>query len=190
MKKILLFALVVTVAANNVSAQTEKGNWLPGLGVASAGGLFNENNSSTSISINPSVGYFIKDNLAIGSSVGLGFGTSNGTYNLTYGLHPFIRPYFSKMEARTKFFAEATVGIWGYKNFGEYAGSDAADHDLVAAIKCGTAYFLSPDVSVETTIGVSAWGALSNPLSGVIMPNIGIGFRAYINRKVNCWPKN
>src|SRR5205085_11810757 len=70
-----------------VKGQTEQGTILPGGSIS-----FQTTEGSTIFTFNPSLGYFVKNNLAIGTSLTL---TSEANQTI-WGIGPFIRGYFGK----------------------------------------------------------------------------------------------
>src|ERR1044071_10470187 len=112
-----LFLLLTLAASLSVTAQTDKGNWMVGGNLGSVGGAFMTGNHSINgfgLSINPSAGYFVKNNLALGAGIQLTPWFSDRII-LGYGISPFVRKYFGK--GNTKTFAGLAVGYNGATTF-------------------------------------------------------------------------
>ncbi|MBB2150704.1 outer membrane beta-barrel protein [Pedobacter gandavensis] len=120
-KKIIMMAALcaVSIAA---SAQLEKGRLMVGGNVGYSRNS-NEGPSNAAISTNtfksnafaisPTAGYFINDNLAIGTNISYTNRKSNSTSYFRkeslYGVNPFIR-YYLNISSDFKFFAEFMMG--------------------------------------------------------------------------------
>ncbi|WP_437919623.1 outer membrane beta-barrel protein [Sphingobacterium sp. LRF_L2] len=117
MKKLFLTLTAVTALTLASQAQTEKGKFIVGGQV----GFETSKTKDTDIkqnafSINPTVGYFVSDNWAVGTGVGYNWGKNeNGiTTNKTnyFQVAPFVRNYIG--EGQFKFFSQLSVPMaWG-----------------------------------------------------------------------------
>lgn len=98
MKKIV-FTICLIVATNLMSfAQTEKGRWTAGVSVGNFEYRTSNNTRFFSTNLTPSAGYFVANNLLVGSGVPLGWSTtkSGSFYEATsssIGVSPFVRYY-------------------------------------------------------------------------------------------------
>lgn len=166
MKKLLLVGALALFASMN--AQMEKGSWVIG-GSTSLG--FNNvttkhssgNNSSTepsvsTITLTPSVGYFVQDKLAIGVDLGLmSMSQKDGDYKYTvstFSVLPTATYYF---KSATKLVPYLGVGV-GYASTKEtetYNGSsDSYTVDGFAwKAKGGLIYLINPNVGVDLGVG-------------------------------------
>lgn len=183
------FALVLALLSATVTAseaQTQKGGLMLGANLATIGSTIipHESGAST-FTINPSVGYFVKNNLVLGAHLTTGFGVGHsGGSTIQYGLQPFVRPYFSKTESRGKMFGEAMLGIAGYvvtgdsyrntRNFG------------TASLGAGFAYFITRNVSLESILRVSAQTSITG-IDMAYFPSANFGFQIYLNPKTDKW---
>ena len=140
MKNLMKFLLTITVCltlAQIVSAQTVgQGAWMVG---GSAGFLSQKvkdaDESSTWITFQPNLGYFIADDLAIGLSLNLtSFSPAGSDESSTdFGLGPFVRFYFVE-----NIFAQAGVNLGlGDAEFTEFQ------------VGVGYSWFLNDGVAIE-----------------------------------------
>ena len=107
MKHFLLFTLVIFPLSFSAFAQTAQGSKF-------IGGSFQittestAENSNTSFDISPKFGYFIQDQWAIGSGVGLSIRTHEET-TVFFSLSPFTRYYIPIVENQFFIFGEAAI---------------------------------------------------------------------------------
>ena len=129
MKKILLAVVILVGLSTVANSQTNKGIWLLG---GSAG--YQSFAGSNIFSISPNIGYFVKNNLAIGGlfSVVGGNGSSSSTLNA------YIKPYFGSSETN-KWFAIGGVGTRSIYNENKFS----------FAMGAGNATFLNKNVALE-----------------------------------------
>lgn len=121
-KKIIMMAALCAVGSA-ASAQLEKGRLMIGGNVGysrnsyegySNTSSFSSNNfKSNAFAISPTAGYFINDNLAIGTNLSYTNRKTNSTSYFRkeslYGVNPFIR-YYLNISPDFKFFAEFMMG--------------------------------------------------------------------------------
>lgn len=118
MKKVLLTLTAIaglTIAAN---AQTEQGKIMVGGQVGFQTSKVKDTDfKNNSFSINPTVGYFVSDNLAIGTGIGYNWSKNeedktNSTKFDAFQVSPFVRKYSANGPVR--FFAQLSVPMaWG-----------------------------------------------------------------------------
>ncbi|GAA4176787.1 MULTISPECIES: porin family protein [Sphingobacterium] len=118
MKKVLLTLAAIaglTIAAN---AQTEKGKIMVGGQVGFQTSKVKDTDfKNNSFSINPTVGYFVSDNWAVGTGVGYDWSKNetnkdNSTKTDAFQVSPFVRKYTA--EGPVRFFAQLSVPMaWG-----------------------------------------------------------------------------
>lgn len=113
MKRISIFAavtLLTLLGATNAVAQTEKGNFV--ISGSSSFSVVNssiekiDHSSTTTITLSPSFGYFVTNNVAIGLDVSL-ISISGST---SYGVRPTVSYYLNN---GNRFIPKASLGI-GY----------------------------------------------------------------------------
>ena len=199
MKKIFLvftaltFGLILFPAITN--AQFAKGDWMVegGLGSLNLSKTNNQNeqngniskseSNDFSISIFPRAGYFVSNNLVVGTTLGIGFGSSkyknfnngNGnksgesTSNLTsLEFVPFVRYYFPGKKATTRFYAQAGGGITldlsrkyeskSFNNTGDVTGTFKYNYpkkfnNVAAELLVGLNHFVSQNVAINAALG-------------------------------------
>ncbi len=143
MKKIIL-ALFLSGILASVNAQTEKGDWM-------VGGNFRLNTSenNTEISLTPTAGLFVIDNLAVGANVTISY-SKNGTRKLTdLGIGPFARYYFTTANVRPilqgsfSFITEKT-------KIGNTSNTNNGANFFLGG---GAAIFISEQVSIDGLMG-------------------------------------
>lgn len=174
MKRILTSTLLLTTLGFGSYAQLQKGTIMVGGQLANVGfGLGSASN--VSVQISPKVGYFIQNNLAIGAEVPLGFNAVKGNDIIfNYGIRAFGRYYFAPKEFnidnvlnKGRFFAEAAVGV---------AGQTDVEVGFNLRFGAGYAYFLSPNVALETSAMYQGTYGTGN-VSGL---SLNLGFQIHL----------
>jgi hypothetical protein len=179
MKHILLSALLV--ASLPALAQTEKGKIMVGVSLADISAGIVKGGSAVdyvSLTINPRVGYFVADNLVIGTALNLGLGKSHDFTVLNYGLHPFGRYYFGSK--KTRLFAEAGAGFFVQ----DVISSPAIDHTssmFTFAVGPGLAHFLNDNVAIETSLMFRGISNTEEMNRTYYQPSLSFGFQIYLN---------
>jgi len=118
MKKVLLTLTAIAGLTIAAQAQTEQGKIMVGgqLGFETSK-VKDTDHKNNSFSINPTVGYFVSDNLAIGTGIGYNWGKTetskdNSVKNDAFQVSPFARKYSANGPVR--FFAQLSVPMaWG-----------------------------------------------------------------------------
>lgn len=125
----------------------QKGNWMIGGSIGSAGYSFE--GETFNINLSPRAGYFISDGIAIGAEIGGGLQTVKDGDNVwSYGVSPFIRYYFPEGASSTgRFFGQGSVGISGAS-----AGSES-DTSFAFGVNGGYAHFITDNVALEGMVG-------------------------------------
>ncbi|MFA4868204.1 MAG: outer membrane beta-barrel protein [Pedobacter sp.] len=128
MKKLLLSLVAVSALAFGAQAQTEKGKILLGGGVGfNSTKIEGASKSDINFNILPSVGYFVSDNIAIGTGVGYDYDkqVSKGLLNQSFEVAPFGR-YYVGLSDQFKFFGQLSVPM----SFGNYKDVDDVTGDV------------------------------------------------------------
>lgn len=133
-------------------AQIQQGNLMVGANLANLDiGL--QNGASVEFNLTPRIGYFIKDNIALGGllTLGVDYAKNRGT-TVKYGVGAFGRYYLGDKKyeilKHTRFFGEANIGIGGTNT--KVSGSDAiTTNGLDLGFGPGVAYFLTPNIGLE-----------------------------------------
>lgn len=188
MKKTILFALFLYAVCSTGFAQLKKGNKLVGVGLVSisytnskskttysnTSTVYNSDGSSFSISVNPNVALFIKDNLAIGGGVSLSFYTSKSNSSNTsstttseskstqpeFYIGPLARYYFGVSEKGAPFIqANFQIGIaLGNSKSSTSTGASSETKtkpkgDWNAGLAIGYEHFITPAIGLYGSIG-------------------------------------
>lgn len=187
MKKIglLLVAAFTLAAGQNANAQIQKGNIMVGAGLANFDfGL--QKGASVGVSLHPRVGYFFRDNIAVGALVNFGFdyAKSRGTI-LDYGVNAFARYYAGSNQVElinhARFFAEANIGPNGRNTI--VSGKDnSSTNGLGIGIGPGVAYFLTPNIGLEALAKYNGIVGFGNSATAHSL-NIEVGFQIYLSTK-------
>ena len=167
-------------------------------------------NTYRSINLYPSVGYFIKDGLEIGTDIGLRHQTSiSKTEELkttsrtkTISLSPYVRKYipiFEQLHLHGSAYASFGIGNTNAKNSLVSSSVVVSTHRTVAiGAYTGLTYFATPRLGLTATFGslsyensrekakegqASDWSRKSNFFSADFSPNsIGLGLSYFISR--------
>lgn len=142
--KHFLLTIATLLCATFTFAQTAKGGMLLG-GSAGFDVQFEEPDNFVSVDLQPTLGFFVADNLAVGGSLVLGYGKIGDFSSTTFGLIPFGRYYLG--EGNTRFFLQAQVGFQSTKTDSGF-GDSTASGPLFGAGP-GVAIFLNQNVAIE-----------------------------------------
>jgi hypothetical protein len=153
-----------------------KGNWIVGGSIASTG--FNFSTDTYNLLVNPKGGYFIGENIVLGTEVILGLTAFDGGTNFQYGLTPFARYYYMQGGGPSgRIFQELVAG---------FAGSSIKDSDddepfsILVGIRFGYAHFIARNVAIEPVIGYTYSKADVNTNTGAGGLGISLGFQIYL----------
>lgn len=156
MKKIFTFLILVFILDHSVGAQTEKGTWLLG-GSAS----FIKSKGSGTLSIIPTVGYFLVNHVAGGAQVNI-----IANKNTLFSIGPFGRYYFFG-DDRGRFYASAGLNI---------GGGSGSKFDTGYSLGAGYAMFLNESIAIDLGTNYSKVGANNGVFT------IGAGFQIHFLR--------
>lgn len=153
MKKLLLTLSAVAVLGLAANAQTEKGKFMLGGQVSYQGQSIKDSDAkSNEFSIIPNVGYFVADNIAVGTGIGYSWTENKNTTNTkntnsSFVLAPFGRMY-SNNEGPVKFFGQLTVPMaWGTQEVNGDKTATTANYGVELAP--GVAYFPTSNLGIE-----------------------------------------
>lgn len=182
MKKILTLLVVALGAATITQAQLQKGNVLVGGDLAKFSiGL--KKGALTDINLTPKAAWFINDNVAVGAYLNFELQTSKGAGTaVAYGVGPLARYYVNSAKVNLlqhgRWFFEGNVGIEG-TNVSDGSGHNNNTNGLGLGIGPGYAYFITPNVGLETLLkynGIVGFG--NNTTSSNLQLNLG--FQIYL----------
>ncbi|MBO0953166.1 outer membrane beta-barrel protein [Fibrella forsythiae] len=181
----LLVVCLLVGGLRAATAQTQKGRRLAGVNVGNIT-LPTSGGSGSIISLQPTYGWFVADNLVVGAGVPFFNVSNSGTRATQIGLTPFLRYYLSP--ASVKPFLGASVGV---VNTSASAGANSASStDAIYSATGGVAFFLNPSVSFDLGLTYTGGdtGSLNTLLAGssnALTPNIpqalnlSLGFQVY-----------
>lgn len=138
-----MFALVMCIGYGAL-AQTERGNWLVGGNFA-----LNTVSNSTTIGLNPTAGYFIADNFAVGGTVMLEYDKFGENKSTTFGIGPLARYYFGKTNAKPFLNGELTFLSQKFK----FPTGTNTENGINYFLGAGLALFLNENVAIEGLAG-------------------------------------
>lgn len=183
MKKILVIITLVSVSFF-AKAQTSAGNMMLGGTVAvtstNYGGTANA--SSSSFTLNPSFGYFVKDNFVVGANLSLSSGKdNNGVTQIrsnSFGFGPFARLYKFTSSEQFAFFANASF------NFGANRVDNGNNinkvNTVTFAVSPGFAYFFNEHWAAELAIsGLSIQNSKNPDASGAGTTYVYFGISSF-----------
>src|SRR5688572_17598333 len=195
MKKITIFAITM-FASMAVFAQFNQGRMLVGGSAefrtmadkSKSGGTTTTNGNRTTLSVSPSFGYFVIDQLAVGAAVDMSVSkwnakTPNDVDNNTTSIsfQPFVR-YYLPMGV----FFQGKFGLGTAKTTYDENYDDNKYNTSSLALSAGYAIFLSDNVALEPELGYRTSkfkdtdSDTKNINSGIFLR---IGFQIYLGNK-------
>lgn len=177
-KTCFLFLSAICLLSVPGFSQIQKGNILAGGDIANFDiGL--KSGSAFSMTIDPKLAFFVKDNLALGAYLNFSLTTGSGFTTTDYGVGALARFYLSGKEVNTplrhsRFFLEGNVGIMGANVSG-----GASTNGLGLGIGPGYAYFITPNVGLETLLKYNGILGFGNATTQSDL-NLNVGFQIYL----------
>jgi hypothetical protein len=180
-----LFAALALTCTLPATAQIQKGNLMVGANLADMSLGLQKDNNNFSLSINPKMGYFIQDNIALGAEVKLGFETAKGYTDINYLVGAFGRYYFSDQETillkHSRFFLEANAGISG-ENHKATGLPYSSTNGLGIGFGPGIAYFITENIGLEAMLKYNLLVGFGSATT-VNRLSFGVGFQIYLPTK-------
>ncbi len=158
MKKLFLTLTAVTALTLASNAQTEQGKFLVGGQVGFESSKVKDTDvKNTGFSINPTIGYFVSDNWAVGTAVGYGWEKAEATKDASvttdaFKVAPFVRNYVGNGQFR--FFSQLSVPMsWG-KVTSELASveTETKQNKYGVEIAPGFAFFPTSNIGIELKV--------------------------------------
>ena len=152
MKKLLLIT-AIALASLKVSAQTEQGTIMAGGAVNFSTSKSDADGaeSSDSFTILPMMGYFIQNNVAIGTGIGYSHSKNAGGKSGTFIVNPFARAYKGLGSEQFKFFGQLSVPL-SFENSEDDDGNDTGSETSIGvALSPGFAFFPTKKFAIELT---------------------------------------
>ncbi|MCY4778985.1 outer membrane beta-barrel protein [Sphingobacterium sp. UT-1RO-CII-1] len=158
MKKILLTLTAVAALTLASQAQTEKGKFLVGGQVGfETSKIKDTDTKANSFSINPTVGYFVSDNWAIGTAVGYDWAKGETAKDASvktdaFNVAPFARNYVGNGQFR--FFSQLSVPMQFGKTTTEVAGVEGESkfQNIGVELAPGFAFFPTSKIGIELKV--------------------------------------
>lgn len=158
MKKLFLTLTAVSALALASHAQTEQGKFLVGGQVGFSTSKYEDiDGKYNAFSINPTAGYFVSDNWAVGTGIGYSWSNRDNGTNLEYktnwfNVSPFVRNYIG--EGDFKFFSQLSVPMsWGKQTTESTSGTEERKFERYGVeLAPGFAYFPVSNVGIELRV--------------------------------------
>ncbi len=188
MKKLLLSIFAVAALGFSTQAQTEKGKIMLGGNLAfdtqksDADGA----KSNTSFEIVPSVGYFVADNIAVGTGIGYSYNKRiAATRSEAFVVSPFGR-YYTNISDQFKFFGQLSVPMeFGSAHAVDANGDKGAkignSTQIGVAVSPGFAFFPTSKIGIEFALNGLSYtnyrvqDANDNDVKGAGYDNVSFG---------------
>lgn len=165
MKKLVLSLLAVSAIAFTTQAQTEKGNFVVGGTVQyQSEKVDGANKADKTFQIVPSVGYFVANNIAVGTGIGYQYAkeynTASTLQSSAFVINPFARAY-KGVNDQFKFFGQLSVPMsFGNTKAGDVNGDNMTkvgkNNNIGVALSPGFAFFPSKKFGIEFAVkGIS-----------------------------------
>ena len=166
--KIVLSLAGFLIASHSLSAQTVgQGAWMLGGDAGFTSQKIKDvDGSTTTLFLNPNIGYFIADDLAIGLGIGFTSISDDDVDVSLFGLGPFVRYYFVD-----NIFAQAGVNLGlGDDEFTEFQ------------VGVGYSWFLSDGVAIEPMLFYNSH-SVDDPGFDFSTFGLSIGVQAFTNHE-------
>lgn len=189
MKKLLLSLLAVSALAFTTQAQTEKGNFVVGGAVQfNTGKVDGAAKSNKTFQIEPSAGYFIANDIAVGTGIGYQFAKSYTTISSAstsaFVVSPFARAYRG-LNDQFKFFGQLSVPMaFGNNKIvndnGDTGARVASTTSIGVNIAPGFAFFPTKRIGIEVSVNGLGYNNLNvkNEITGGEVSSNSFGLEA------------
>lgn len=179
---IAIFSLALFPSTSK--AQLQEGNMMVGASLADFGLDFQKGNTGFSMSLNPRIGYFVKDNIAIGGIVKLGLNTQKNSTAFDYGIGAFGRYYFTDKDIEvlksSRWFVEVDFGFNG-RNV-KVNDVSANTNGLGIGFGPGLAYFITDNIALEGLLKYNITTGFGNSTTNNRL-GLNLGFQIYLPTK-------
>ncbi len=186
MKRLITIIFLAGFGILTSNAQTQKGNVMWGASVSNIGLDFQKGNTGFSFDLTPKIGYFIKDDLAVGPEVLIGLNTNSGSTVFNYGIGGFGRYFLSpsgttSVGKGSRWFLEANAGLTG-TNVKIKGSSSSNTNGVGIGFGPGLSYFVTDRIALEGLLKYNLGVGFGNSTTTNRL-NLGIGFQIYIPGK-------
>lgn len=183
MKTFLTTFLFACVGMFPAYAQTQRGNVMWGANVTNMGLDFQKGNTGFTMDLTPKIGYFIKNDFAVGPEILLGINTSEGFTRFSYGIGGFVRNFLSPSPETdvingSRWFVEANVGLTG-TNVKTRGIPATHTNGLGIGFGPGLSYFITKRIALEGLLKYNLGVGFGNATTTNRL-NLGVGFQIYI----------
>jgi len=179
-----LTSLIIVLFSITANSQITKGNWMvggDGYYSSSKSGRVDGSGEYTPwhFTINPNIGYFLKNKLVAGTVLDMKFSNFSGRYLLS----PFVRYYFLKPDKVYNVFSSINAGYGFISSKNNQGNTVVSDFGL----KVGGVVFLNSIVGLEFSINYSKTYQenIKNDFRTGKRDNINIGFGLQIHLEKN-----
>lgn len=179
-KFILFFVFLFATTFTSLQAQVQRDNWMIG------GNAAMDFSNGFSLDIKPQVGYFFRDNWALGMRLGADLdiikGKEENIISSEFAIGPFVRYYFGNPEYKSvlrngRVFAELTSG---FSFINQSEGESVNGTRFGGGV--GYSYFITNNIALEGLFTAEAVGGSgSNDFTGDL--GIRIGFQIFLPSK-------
>lgn len=186
MKKLTTTFILFALISMNGFSQIQKGNLL--LGGTGSFTTYNSGiNKNRTLNLNPSLGYFVSDKIAIGSSLSFYFMHSGSTTGIGFGISPFARYYFLKKET-SSFFIPVRVSLSSTNYQYQNSNNDNTTYSSTReSFGIGYTRLIAPNVGLEASLSYyfiqTANNIMQDPTTDYSGLDLQIGFQIYFNRQ-------
>lgn len=183
MKTFLTTLLVAWAGVFSADAQTQRGNVMWGASVTNMGLDFQKGNTGFTMDLTPKIGYFIKNEFAVGPEILVGLNTSDGFTRFSYGIGGFVRNFLSPSSETgelqgSRWFVEGNVGLTG-TNVKTRGTPATHTNGLGIGFGPGLSYFITKRIALEGLLKYNLGVGFGNATTSNRL-NLGIGFQIYI----------
>lgn len=187
-KKLMLTGVLMIFMLSDVKSQTSQGNWL----VGGTGSFYfteykPENStydpSTTSITLSPVLGYFIKNNFVAGLKPSFSYskydGSGGASYSRSYSIGPLLRYYFLSPDKEFNLFAQGDFQYGSIHDWNDASRSSSPSRSY--SFLAGSVIFLTSSIGVEFTAGYTDFKTVRyNQKSEKFQ--VGIGFQIHLKK--------
>lgn len=202
--KALFFTLVWLVASFSVStAQTEKGRWMVGAQVGNFQFSTQNQYSSFSGSISPSAGYFMVNNLVVGTGIPLSLAINNyadpngdiHNRSTSVGLSPYVRYFIGSNKLKPYVGVSYAYSKSNQRTESGYQTTKTGGFTSSVIPTVGVAYFINRSVALNAGLnyvwsqydnGYSMYDASGNPIERTTYTSkylsLDLGFHIFLGK--------
>lgn len=169
--KIIVYILFISTSTTLAFAQTTRGQWMVG------GSAYIDPSRYMYMNINPTAGYMISENFAVGTMLQIGFSNYDRGYSFNNYLVPTVRYYFGK--SKTQPFLMAGFGIGQSSRFySDDNYEDRTEFSYYGGGALGVSHFINENIALEFMVGYS-----NSPITKFAGTFVNFGFQIFLNKK-------